>query len=176
MKVIESLRRIGKPLRDTIEVRKYVDVQRQFDDGNISGRLHYIKGGFVPEISPAFADFIAKGFEPVSGAAVYMQNASGAVGDIAPEASAFWNRKAVANLMVLAEWADPADTERMRAAVRAEWDQLAPYTAGYYSNLSDAANDTVSRNYGANYPRLVELKKKLDPTNMFRLNSNVSPA
>src|SRR5689334_9749446 len=36
MKVIESLRRIGKPKRDRIEVRKYVDIQRQFDDGNIS--------------------------------------------------------------------------------------------------------------------------------------------
>jgi FAD/FMN-containing dehydrogenase len=176
MKVIESLRRIGKPLDDTTKVRPYVDVQRQFDDGNISGRLHYIKGGFVPEISPAFADFLAKGFEPTGGAFVYMQNASGAVGEIAPEATAFWNRKAVANLMVLAAWGDPADTERMRAAVRATWDQLAPFTAGYYVNLSDAAKDSASRNYGANYPRLVELKKKFDPTNMFRLNSNVSPA
>jgi FAD/FMN-containing dehydrogenase len=175
MKVIESLRRVGKPLDDKIEVRKYVDVQRQFDDGNISGQLHYIKGGFVPEITAAFADFIAKEFEPAPGAFVYMQNASGAVGDTAPEATAFWNRKAVANLMILAAWGDPVDTERMRAAVRASWDQLAPFTAGYYVNLSDPAKDAASRNYGANYPRLVGLKKKFDPTNMFRLNSNVSP-
>jgi hypothetical protein len=175
MKVIESLRRIGKPLDDTTKVQKYVDVQRQFDDGNISGRLHYIKGGFVPEVTPAFADFLAKGFEPKSGAAVYLQNASGAVGDIAPEATAFWNRKVVSNLMVLGAWGDPADTERMRSAVRSTWDQLAPFTAGYYVNLTDAPKDSASRNYGANYPRLVELKKKFDPTNMFRLNSNVSP-
>ena len=175
MKVIESLRRIGKPREDTTKVRNYVDVQRQFDDGNLSGRHHYIKGGFVPEMSPALADFLAKGFEPRRGAAVYLQNASGAVGDIAPDATAFWNRKAVANLMILAAWGDPAETENMRAAVRESWDQLAPFTAGYYVNLSDAAKDTVSRNYGANYPRLVELKKKFDPTNMFRLNSNVAP-
>ncbi len=64
----------------------------------------------------------------------------------------------------------------MRAAVRATWDQLAPFTAGYYVNLSDAAKDSASRNYGANYPRLVALKKKFDPTNMLRLNSNVLPA
>jgi hypothetical protein len=176
MKVIESMRRIGKPLRDSIETRKYVDVQRQFDDGNISGQFHYIKGGFVPEMTAAFADFLARGFEPASGPAVYMQNASGAVGDIAPDATAFWNRKAVANLMVLGDWGDPADTESMRTAVRATWDQLAPFTADYYVNLSDAAKDTASRNYGANYPRLVALKKKFDPANMFRLNSNVSPA
>ena len=176
MKIVESLRRIGKPLRDTIGVRKYVDVQRQFDDGNISGQFHYVKGGFVPEVTQAFADFLAKGFEPASGAALYMQNASGAVGDIAPDATAFWNRKAVANLMILSEWGEPADTERMRSANRATWDQVAPFTAGYYVNLSDAAKDTASRNYGANYPRLVKLKKKFDPKNLFRLNSNVSPA
>jgi len=175
MKVIESLRRIGKPLEDEVKVRSYLDVQRQFDDGNISGQLHYVKGGFVPEITNAFEEFLVKDFEPRSGAVMYMQNASGAVGDIAAEATAFWNRKAVANLMVLAEWGDPADTERMRAAVRATWDQLAPFTAGYYVNLSDAAGDTASRNYGANYARLVKLKKKFDPTNMFRLNSNVAP-
>ena len=176
MKVIEVMRRIGKPLRDTIEVRKYVDIQRQFDDGNISGALHYIKGGFVPEMTPAFADFLAKGLEPPSGVPVYMQNASGAVGDIAPGATAFWNRRAIANLMVLGERGEPADNERMRAAVRTAWDQLAPFTAGYYVNLSDAAKETTSRNYGANYSRLVELKKKFDPANMFRLNSNVVPA
>ncbi len=176
MKVVDALRRIGKLLDDTIKVREYVDVQRQFDDGNISGRLHYVKGGFVPEMTPAFADFLAKGFEPTSSAGIYMQNASGAVGDIAPEATAFWNRKAVANLMVLSAWGDPADTESRRAAVRAAWDQVAPFTAGYYVNLSDAAKDTVSRNYGGNYPRLVALKKKFDPTNQFRLNSNVSPS
>jgi FAD/FMN-containing dehydrogenase len=175
MKVIESMRRIGKPVSDTIEVRKYMDVQRQFDDGNISGQFHYIKGGFVTEVTTALADFLAKGFEPANSVAVYMQNASGAVGDIAPQATAFWNRKAVANLMVLADWGDPADTERMRAGVRAAWDQLAPFTAGYYVNLSDAAKDTASRNYGANYPRLVQLKKQFDPGNLFRLNSNVSP-
>ena len=175
MKVIEALRRIGKPLKDTIGARKYVDVQRQFDDGNISGQFHYVKGGFVPEVTPAFADFLAKGFEPGRGAFLYMQNASGAVGDIAPDATAFWNRKAVANLMIMTEWGEAAETERMRAAVRTAWDQVAPFTAGYYVNLSDAAKDTTSRNYGANYARLVKLKKKFDPQNNFRLNSNVSP-
>jgi len=176
MKVIEALRRIGKPLKDTIEVRKYLDVQRQFDDGNISGQFHYVKGGFVPEVTPAFADFLAKGFEPARGSFLYMQNASGAVADIAPDATAFWNRKVVANLMILSEWGEPADTERMRAGVRTTWDQVAPFTAGYYVNLSDAAKETISRNYGANYPRLVKLKKKFDPENLFRLNSNISPA
>ncbi len=176
MKAIEAMRRIGKPVNDAVAPMKYVDVQRQFDDGNVSDQFHYVKGGFVTGITLAFGDFLAKDFEPPAGTGIYMQNASGAVGDVAPEATAFWNRKAVANLMVLAEWGNPAESEPMRAAVRKAWDQVARFTAGYYVNLSDAAKDTVSRNYGANYPRLVRLKKKYDPGNLFRLNSNVSTA
>jgi hypothetical protein len=78
--------------------------------------------------------------------------------------------------MILGEWGDPADTERYRAEVRKGWSQVESFTAGYYVNLSDAAINTVSGNYGANYPRLVKLKQKYDPMNLFRLNSNVPPA
>jgi len=105
-----------------------------------------------------------------------MQNSSGAVGDVAPEATAFWNRKSLVNLMVMGEWRDPAQSERNRADIRAAWDQVAPFTAGYYSNLNDADKSTVSPNFGANYPRLQALKKKYDAGNLFRLNSNITPA
>lgn len=176
MKTFEAMRRIGKPLTDTVRAMNYVDVQQQFDDGNISDRHHYLKAGFVREITPAFVTFLLEEFEPSATVGIYMQNASGAVGDVAPEATAFWNRKNVANLMIMSAWRNPADTERNRAAVRAAWDKAEPFTSGYYVNLSDAAKSTIGGNYGANYPRLVALKRKYDPMNLFRLNSNVLPA
>jgi hypothetical protein len=176
MKVLDALRRIGKPLSESFGPAKYVDVQRQYDDGNRSATLHYVKGGFVREITPEFVKFLATGFEPTADMQLFMQNASGAVGDTAPEATAFWNRKCVANCMIFREWKDPAETERNRASVRTLWEQVQPFTSGYYVNLSDAANNTVSANYGANYPRLAQLKKKFDPMNLFRLNSNIAPA
>lgn len=176
MKYVEAMRRIGKPLSDTARVMKYVDIQRQFDDGNVSARYHYLKAGFVREITPAFAEYLVREYEPTATVGIYMQNASGAVGDVAPDATAFWNRKNAANLMILSAWGDPADTERNRAAVRAAWEKTEPFTSGYYVNLSDAAKSTIGGNYGANYPRLVKLKQKYDPINLFRLNSNVPPA
>jgi len=176
MKALQALRRVGKPHKDIFEPMKYVDVQRQYDDGNRSATLHYVKGGFLREITPAFVEFLARDFEPTADMQLFMQNASGAVGDTAPGDTAFWNRKCVANLMLFREWKDPAETERNRAAVRSLWEKVEPFTSGYYVNLSDAAKNTVSANYGANYPRLVKLKQKYDPTNLFRLNSNIPPA
>ena len=104
-----------------------------------------------------------------------MQNASGAVGDVAPEATAFWNRKSMTNLMILGSWKNAADTESNRAAIRAAWDKIAPFSEGFYTNLSDTEGGVAARNYGGNYPRLAALKQKYDPKNLFRLNSNIKP-
>ena len=53
--------------------------------------------------------------------------------------------------------------------------KLAPFTAGYYINLSDADPKGTDRNYGPNFGRLAELKKRYDPQNLFRLNANIKP-
>ena len=63
---------------------------------------------------------------------------------------------------------------------RGAWAKLEPYTEGYYVNLGEAQQDAhahrVQAAYGDNYPRLVALKKRYYPTNMFRLNANIKPA
>jgi hypothetical protein len=61
--------------------------------------------------------------------------------------------------------------------MRAAWREIEPLTRGFYTNLADADGTTVAyhENYGANFPRLVALKTKYDPENLFRLNANVPP-
>ena len=46
---------------------------------------------------------------------------------------------------------------------------------GFYNNLNDESEQKTWGNYGSNYPRLVELKNKYDPGNLFRLNANIKP-
>jgi FAD/FMN-containing dehydrogenase len=45
----------------------------------------------------------------------------------------------------------------------------------YVNYLSDDDDDRVHQAYGPNYDRLVELKRRYDPSNLFRLNQNIKP-
>ena len=71
-----------------------------------------------------------------------------------------------------------ADAEPRTQWARETWRAIEPMTDGFYVN--DVANDDPERriraNYGANYDRLVKLKNKYDPTNLFRMNANVKPS
>ena len=70
---------------------------------------------------------------------------------------------------------DPAQNKSGIAAVREYYKAMEPHLAGFYTNLNDDNEQKTWGNYGENYPRLVGLKNKYDPTNLFRLNANIKP-
>ena len=94
---------------------------------------------------------------------------------------AIWHRDAVRSLLVNAKWDDPHD-ERARDMgmkwARETWHKLEPFTDGFYVNTmaGDDPHQRVRSTYGGNYPRLVKLKDRYDPTNLFRLNANAPPS
>ena len=175
-KVLEPLQRFGKPIRNTIGPTRYLAVQTWFDPPPVDPRHHYLKGGFVREYSSGLVRVLADEFRPDKQSSIYFQNANGAVADIPQTATAFSHRNVVGNMLLLATWNDRSQDEPARAKIRATWNRLEPFTDGYYVNLSDADPKTTDSNYGPNFNRLVALKKQFDPTNLFRLNSNIKPA
>ena len=63
----------------------------------------------------------------------------------------------------------------MNGALEDWWSAFEPLTGGYYNNLREESPRRTAANFGSAYPRLVQLKKKHDPGNLFRLNANIDP-
>jgi hypothetical protein len=179
-KVVEPLRKFGKPMNDTIAVKKYVDIQRETDRNVPVGQQYYQKTGFLPGIEPAMIDAVeamAQNPKPFAENANFTQ-VGGVISQIDTNATAYANRDARAQIVLGGSWPKPVDeTEDWIGLVRNDWDRMAPLTNGFYINnmMGDEGDQKIRANFGSNYDRLVELKNKYDPTNLFRLNANVKP-
>lgn len=171
--------RAAKPLADMVKPMPYVKLQAGGDEGNAAGRNYYVKSGFVQKAVPELYDAMVAGFAPDPGRATVMllQQLGGAIGRVRPDATAFPHRNAQFDLLLLGGWTDAAQSERHSAWIKQFWSGLEGYTRGYYFNTTIGDNqDKVRANFGGNYPRLVALKDRYDPTNIFRLNANVLPS
>jgi len=158
----------------------YVDVQRSNDSGDSRAIASYLKGGFISKIPEQLVTSIADNIQgdPNRTTVLFFQHCGGAASRQAENATAFAQRDSIANMMTVAAWRqgtiDP--TEHIQAS-RKYWGTLEPFTRGFYVNdlAREATASDINSNYRGNYPRLVSIKKKYDPTNLFRLNANVQP-
>jgi len=175
-RALAPLRKLGTPLDDSIKRRSYLAVQKAGDATDPRARGSYLKSGFIKGCPPALVDALVGGFEgaPERVTMVFGQQAGGAISRIPVDATAFPNRTPDYNLLANVGWPMGTDGAPHMAWARSYWAALEPHTAGFYVN--EAADGTaVNGNYGSNYARLVEIKNRYDPTNLFRLNANVRP-
>ena len=179
-KVLEPLRTFGKPMNDNIALKKYLDIQRETDRNVPVGQQYYQKTGFLSGIEPAMIDAVEAMVgnpKPFSLNANFTQ-VGGVISEIDTSATAYANRDAQAQIVLGGSWPKPVDqAEEWIASVRKDWDAMAPLTNGFYINnmMGDEGDKKIRANFGENYDRLVELKNKYDPTNLFSLNANVKP-
>jgi hypothetical protein len=111
--------------------------------------------------------------------AILIEAPHGAVRTVPPDATAFGQRDARFNASALAIWEPTDEPERHVAWTRSYASAIAPFATGGYVNYlgDDASPEDVRAAYGAErFKRLVDLKTKYDPTNMFRFNQNIMPA
>jgi hypothetical protein len=99
----------------------------------------------------------------------------GAIARVAPGATAYWHRAAQHQVLLAGFWDAPADADAPRDWVKRGWKSLEPQTDGFYVNLAgpDETAQRIRNTYGGNYERLARLKRRYDPTNLFRLNANI---
>jgi FAD/FMN-containing dehydrogenase len=144
------------------------------------GIRSYWKGNYVTELTDAAieAHLVHGPKVPEVSATMHLYPINGAAHRVADNETAFAYRHATFAPVYIAAWMDPAlDQERIQW-VRDYYEATAPHSepGGYINFMSEDDQGRIEDNYGGNYPRLVEIKKKFDPDNLFRSNQNISPA
>jgi FAD/FMN-containing dehydrogenase len=176
---VRPLRRFGSPAADMIQRMPYPAVNTGIDWLAPAGALRYWKSAFFAELSDPAIEVMAAAFEraPSELCALVVEDFHGAVTRVATTATAYPHREPGHNLFLISQWTDPAKTDAGIAWARETFDALSPYMAerSYTNYLSADDYSRVRQAYGPNYDRLVELKQRYDPDNLFRLNHNIDP-
>jgi FAD/FMN-containing dehydrogenase len=177
--ILKKLRSAGRPIVDTVKPIDYVALQASGDLDEKRAVGSYTKTGFVRQIPESLIDAMIGGLEehPQRSVHVGFQHCGGAIARVAADATAFPHRGIHATSLLTVDWPGDIDPTRHIEWLLAYWGRIVPHTVGFYTN--DATEETqrqLDENYLGNLARLQTIKKRFDPTNLFRLNANVRPA
>lgn len=177
--VIEPLRKFGTPVADMVGPMPYTALQNLSREMFPAGRLNYWKSSFLYDLGDQAIDTMIAQFagvpSPFSQAA--LEQLGGAVSRIGKDETAFSERSAPYNLIIVSAWTNPVENDKNIRWTREFWEAMRPYEseAVYVNYLDIDEQDRVSAVYGETYERLVALKNSYDPTNLFRHNQNIKP-
>jgi FAD/FMN-containing dehydrogenase len=179
-RAIAPLRRLGTPLADRIQVTDYVALQRSGDIDDPRAQALYTKSGFIPDLPRELVEATVRGFagHPARMTQIFIQQSGGAIGRVAADATAFPQRDIRGNMLCIVGWRHGDDSAEHVRWIQEYWTSIEPFTDGFYVNDLEAGHTAtaVQNNYRQNHDRLVALKNRYDPSNLFRLNANVLPS
>jgi len=178
--VFTPIRRFKTPALDLVGPLPHPALQSMFDGLYPPGLQWYWKADFVRELSDeAIALHTKHGAElPTMHSTMHLYPINGAARRVKNNATAWRYRDAVWAQVMVGVDPDPANKERISAWARDYWTALHPYSAGgaYVNFMMDEGDERIRATYGRNYDRLAKVKKRYDPTNLFRVNQNIKPA
>jgi len=177
--LLAPLRKLGRPLADTIRTQDYCAIQRSWDQTDPRNEGEYFKSGFLAGFPSGLVDAVLDGFhpDPARGTYYFHQHAGGAIGRVAADATAFPHRRSTLEMFAMVSWDLATDGKPHADYIKKYWASLLPFTDGYYVNeVADDKPALLDENYRGNIGRLRELKRRYDPMNLFRLNANILPA
>jgi FAD/FMN-containing dehydrogenase len=179
-RLMRPLKEFGAPAAALMMPKPFTTHQAMLDSANPSGRHYYWKSDYLPGLSDAAIEtaisYASRLSSPLS--AVLIFQLGGAISRVGPQAMAVSHRDAAFVLNIQSSWLESHETNRHVGWTREFWQAMRPFsTGGVYSNFltADEGEERVRAAYGANYERLVELKNRYDPTNLFRVNQNIAP-
>ena len=183
---IEEGEKVLKPFHDLAPVvaehvgpMPYPALNSAFDALVPPGLQHYWKANFVTELTDeAIEAHVVNGPRvPVVNSTVHIYPIDGACHRVASDATAFAYRDANFATVIAGMWPDPADNDANIKWVRDYYDATAPLSeeGGYINFMAEDDQERIKANYKGNYDRLVSVKGKYDPDNLFHQNQNIKP-
>ena len=175
---VAPFRELATPLGEMVAPMPYPTIYA-FTEGAGEPHANTIRSAFLPALDDASVDAIADAFESApEGSMVQLRALGGAMARVPAGATAFAQRDAAILFAVINVLGDPGSTEATLAWNRGLFEAVAPAATGVYVNfLQDEGEDRIRAAYpnGA-FERLVEVKRRYDPTNLFHRNQNIRPA
>ena len=170
----------GSPLLVEVGRMPYPVMNTILDDGFPAGALNYWLSSFARDLSDGLIDAMVERFASVPSpmSALVLEHFHGAVTRIGVADTAVPHRKEGWNLFIPSVWTDPAATDENVAWTKETHRAFGPYLekARWLNYLGDdQREDAVRAAYGPNYDRLVDLKRRYDPLNVFHHNHNIDP-
>jgi FAD/FMN-containing dehydrogenase len=178
-RVMAPLRQFGQPIADVVAPHPYTAWQTILDPLLAPGARNYWKSHDFRAVSDGLIDVLIAHARtlPDPNSEIAFAQLGGAVGRVPENATAYSHRDGQFVMNVHGRWVDPAKDDQCIGWARDLFRAAAPFATGavYVNFLTQEEEDRVRAAYGSNYDRLVQLKGRYDPKNLFRTNQNIRP-
>jgi len=178
-RIAKPLREFGKPIADIVGPMPYTAWQTVLDPLLTPGSRNYWKSHDFAALSDGLSDVLIDYARriPDPQTEIACAQLGGAVSRVPRTATAYNHRDGQYVMNVHGRWDDPAKDEACIAWARSLWQAAAPFATGsvYVNFLTQEEGGRVREAYGENFERLVALKNKYDPKNVFGVNQNIQP-
>ena len=179
-KAMEPIRSFGKPLGEHIGPQPFTAWQKAFDPLLTPGARNYWKSNNFTELGDRSLDAAIEytGKLPSPQCEIFIGLLGGQASRVAPDATAYSARDTKFVFNTHARWDKAEEDEKCIAWAREFFRKTAPDASGsvYVNFLTQEEGDRVQAAYGPNHDRLVRMKNKYDPKNLFRMNQNIKPS
>ena len=172
---------LPEPWFNWMGVMPYPAVQSMFDGLYPKGMQWYWRGDFVKTLSDDAIDaHLAQAANtPSELSLMHLYPIDGAIHRVGKGETAWSCRDATWSMVIAGIDPDAKKAGDVTQWTKAYWEAVHPYDlGGAYPNfmMDDEGDARIKETFGENYGRLQAVKKKYDPTNLFRVNQNIRPA
>ncbi len=178
-KETKAIRSMGHPLLDHVGPAPFPMVQSIFDGLFVPGLQWYWRAdNFTDLTDEAIARHAEHGPRiPTMLSTIHLYPVNGAAQRVGKNDTAYSFREALFAEVIVGVDPDPANADKITAWCKEYWEALHPFSAGgaYVNFMMDEGQERVQASFRDNYARLLEVKKKYDPNNFFRVNQNIRP-